>query len=82
MTVTTLLMALFFLWVGVLCLHRPDRVQQWLVGFYKSNRPKHEAPTWMQSKGMALFIRVIGALCLVNFISQVYLLMHPVPPPD
>lgn len=82
MTFTTLLMALFFLWVGVLCLHRPDRVQQWLVGFYKSNRPEHEAPAWLEGKGIALFIRVIGFLCLVNFITQVYLLMHPAAAPD
>lgn len=81
MTFTTLLMALFFLWVGVLCLHRPERVQQWLVSFYKSNRPEHDAPAWMQAKGTTFFIRVLGALCLVNFITQLYLLVHPVAPP-
>jgi len=81
MTFVTLLMALFFLWIGVACLHRPQRVQQWLVSFYKSNRPEHQAPAWMEGKGVTLFIRVIGLLCLINFITQLYLLTHTVTPP-
>lgn len=80
-SVVTLIMAVFFLWVGVACLHRPQRVQYWLVNFYKSNRPDRRAPAWMQGRGLTFFIRVVGALCLVNFITQVYLLTHPVSVP-
>ena len=77
----TLIMAVMFLWAGVVCIHRPQRVQQWLVGFYMQNKPNSTAPGWMQSCTLVYFIRVVGLLCMVNFISQLYLLMHPMSVP-
>lgn len=75
----TLLMAVFFLWLGVTCLHRPQRVQQWLISFYKQNKPDGAVPGWLQGNGIILFTRLFGVLCMVNFFLQVYLLLQPAP---
>jgi hypothetical protein len=72
----TLMMALFFLWVGVYCLHRPQQVQQWLVAFYRQNRPDGRVPSWLSSRGVVVFTRFMGLLCMINFIMLLYLLTH------
>ena len=72
----TMVMALFFLWAGVVCLHRPLQVQQWLVTFYRQNKPDGQVPAWMTGRGLVLFTRLMGLLCMVNFIMLLYLLTH------
>jgi len=75
-SLVTMIMALFFLWVGVVCLHRPQQVQQWLVAFYRQNKPDGHAPAWLSGRGVVLFTRIMGLLCMVNFIMLLYLLTH------
>lgn len=72
----TMIMALFFLWAGVYCLHRPRQVQQWLVTFYRHNKPDGEVPVWLSGRGVVQFTRLMGVLCMINFVMLLYLLTH------
>lgn len=73
----TTLMAVFNLWLGVTCVHRPQNVQKVLARFYQSNRPGVPVPGWLEGRALLLFTRLVGFMCLLNFIMLFYFLLHP-----
>lgn len=73
-----LLMAVFFLWVGVACLHRSRDVVRFLAAFFaRASGNPDLLETWGGSGGLALLVRVFGVLSLINFMLQLYLLTVP-----
>lgn len=74
-TLLILLMAVFFLWAGVVCLHRPRQVVAFVVGFFAraSDNPDLTA-AWGQSPVLIMIVRLFGILSLINFMLQLYLL--------
>ncbi len=77
-SIMIILMAVFFLWAGVVCLHRPRQVVHFVVGFFAraSGNPGLLA-AWGQSSALILIVRLFGVLSLINFILQLYLLSAP-----
>ncbi len=78
----TLMMAVFFLWVGVRGINRPEKIQDLLSTFWKTSARGNEESPMLQiinSGGTRVFIRLMGFLCLVNFAMLVYLLTLQAP---
>ena len=68
----SIVMALLFLITGVFCIQRPRIIAGWVALLFKG-AGNREAPAWLQSRGMLLFIRVLGFLALVNATMYFYL---------
>lgn len=68
-------MAIWFLIMGVICLHRTRQLQQWFNNVHQSV-PAAQAWTfffdWTQTNSFLLVTRILGALSLVNFIMLFY----------
>ena len=72
-------MALWFLLVGLFCINKTGRIQAWLKRFYENvpaARPWGGFFNWSQTRGFARFVKVLGALAMVNFFMLVYVIMY------
>jgi hypothetical protein len=67
----TLLMALLYLLAGILCIHRPGRITEWIGKALRRSGNANE-PEWLKGRGVLLFIRTIGFLALVNAVMLFY----------
>lgn len=77
-TLLNLLMAVFFLWVGVACLHRARDVARFVVAFFARASGNPELfDAWGGSGGLVMLVRVFGVMSLINFVLQLYLLTTP-----
>ncbi len=79
----TLVMAIFFLVVGIKSVNNPRRVQEIVVNFFSATSPtlaEHPFLKWVMSSTATVLVRLIGFLCLVNFTMLAYLLTVSQPP--
>lgn len=77
-TLMILMMAVFFLLAGVVCLHRPRQVVHFIVGFFaRASGNADLVSAWGQSGALVFLVRLLGVLSLINFILQMYLLSVP-----
>ena len=71
----TMVMALFFLWAGVVCLHRPLQVQH-AGNLLPPEQAQRTGAASMTGRGLEIVHPPDGLLCMVNFIMLLYLLTH------
>jgi len=77
----SLLMAIFFLVAGVLCINRPKQIINWSIAFFSQvSTDMPDMSRWTQSSGVIFFIRLLGFLALINASMQIYLLSYSPPP--
>ena len=69
------LMGIWFLIMGVICLHRTRQLQAWFGRFYESV-PAAAAWKfffdWTQSDSFVLVTRLLGILSIINFLMLFY----------
>ena len=71
----TLLMALVYFFAGILCIHRPALLAEW-IGNALKRTGKATAPEWLRGRGTILFIRLIGFLAMFNAIVLFYTALY------
>ncbi len=74
-----LLMALWFLVMGIVFLQKTKLLQKWLANFYeRTPAAKSWAGFfhWTQSHGFTLVARFFGILCFLNFFLFVFILIQ------
>ncbi|MDH5544100.1 MAG: hypothetical protein OEZ43_00820 [Gammaproteobacteria bacterium] len=68
-------MGVWFLFMGVVCLHRTHQIQQWFGNFYEKV-PAAAAWKfffdWTQSKNFVFVTRILGVLSMINFLMLFY----------
>ncbi len=67
----TLFMAICFFVVGWNGVRRPESIQHWIVQLQKSNvlvAEMNPLRNWVEKKSFLIALRILGGLCLVNFI--------------
>jgi hypothetical protein len=67
----TLLMALVYFLAGILCIHRPALLVEW-IGNALKRTGNAKAPEWLGGRGIIMFIRLIGFLAMLNAIVLFY----------
>lgn len=71
----TLVMALFYLAAGVICVQKPHGLARLIYAFFHNARGQGMlSANWQASTKVVVAIRLFGLLSLLNFAMQVYLL--------
>lgn len=75
-------MALWFLFMGVICLHRTRQLQQWFARFSQSV-PAAAAWQfffdWTQTNNFIMVTRFFGVLSMINFVMLFYVIFYGQP---
>lgn len=78
--ILTILMAAFFLWVGIVFIQRPRRVVEWILAYFARATGNPQLFAGAAHNRMLVFmVRLFGVLALINFILQLYILTAPLP---
>lgn len=73
--ILTLLMAGFFLWAGIVCIHRSRQVVHFILTFFAGASGNPDlVGQWGQSAMLIFIVRLLGVMSLINFVLQLYLL--------
>ena len=69
--IMTLFMAAVYFLAGVMCIHRPAHLLEWISHALKRGS-ETKRPTWLQGRGIIVFIRLLGFLALLNAVVLFY----------
>jgi len=76
----SLLIALIFLVVGIICVNRPARIVQWISdAMRRAGHGEIKGPGWLQARSVIILIRLVGILALLNAVTLIYIASQPTP---
>ena len=71
----TLLTALAYFFVGIICIHRTERLVEW-IGSALNRISANKNRAWLQGRGVRIFFRFIGVLAMLNAIMLLYAIIY------